>query len=766
MNVRSADVHLHTLDVAAPSGPVVVDAKLRTPKPRSDHLPRPELVGRLREAPGPVVVVRAGAGYGKTTTVRQWIDDDPRPAAWVTLDAGDNDPVVLLRHVVRALGRLSPLSAVEDLLVTEPPPVERGVLPELAQALADGRPPSILVLDDVHLVGSTASGEFLAWLVAVLPAGWTLALVGRAMPQMHLARLVVNHHTLVLRREDLAFSPAECAAVASHTLPAMTADQAAELFEATEGWPAGLYLSLLAIKAAPVPEVVLAGLATSARDLNGYFHEELLRNIDTGVRSFLVGTSVLDRLSGPLCDAVLERRDSAVRLQALSASDNLFVIALDDAPEAYRYHNLFADLLLAELRRSAPDEEAGLRVRAAHWLSDHDEPDAAVDHALAASERALAAEIAGRHGVGFLQSGRIDTVERWLARFADEELREDPLLCLLAGWADLVRGRGDAVVRWLEVSEALDADGPARPGPLPDGTHSLQLARATLAMVHGGGGVKATGANAQAVLDAGPDGSPWWTTARLLAAQAAFLADPSADMVGLAEDAEFATRGHPATHALALAHVAAAHFLRGPAGQGQRAAAAAVAELRAHHLEEFSLTLFVHAVHAWDAARRGASTESSEAASKAGLLLEGIGAIVPRGQCQARLALAEAALLRREDDTAARLVAEAASHLGAEPDAAVLWEWTDRLQATVGRRRREARRLDRVGLTDAERRVLGQLPTHRSLEEIGEVLYVSRNTVKTHAVSIYRKLGVSGRSAAVARAATLGLLDQDGLESG
>lgn len=435
----------HTWSVGESHGGDVVEAKLRTPTLRADQLPRTPLVRRLSEAIGPVVVVRAGAGYGKTTTVRQWVEEDPRPTAWVTVDEADNDPVVLLRHVVRALDRLTPLPEVEALLATEPPPFERGVMPALAQALVDGRAPSIVVLDDAHLLATEATGELLAWLVSVLPDGWILALVGRSMPQMHLTRLVVNHGSLVLRRDDLAFSSDECAAVVAHLLPGTSTDEATELFEATEGWPAGLYLSLLALKATPAPDAMLAGLATSARDLDAYFHEELLRNLAPDLRSFLVRTSVLDRLSGDLCDAVLEREGSAAQLRALSGSDNLFVIGLDDAPDAYRYHHLFADLLRTELRLSAPDDEPGLRVRAARWLSDHDEPDAAVHQALAAGDRALAAEIAWRHGVDFLQSGRVETVERWLARYSEDEMRQDPLLCLLAGWVAMVRGRGGAV---------------------------------------------------------------------------------------------------------------------------------------------------------------------------------------------------------------------------------------------------------------------------------------------------------------------------------
>lgn len=735
-----------------------MEAKIHTPTLRADQWPRTTLVRRLLETVYPVVAAHAGAGYGKTTTVRQWIGEDPRPAAWLTLDTSDDDPVVLVRHLVSALATLQPMAAVEALLSVEPPPLERSVLPVLAEVLAEARSPSILVLDDAHTLSSTTSGDLLAWLASVLPKGWTLALAGRSMPTMHLARLLVNQEATVLRREDLAFSRHECLQFLDRSLPGITSAEADALYDATEGWPAGMYLSLLALKAASDRDVVLAGLATSTRDFAEYFNDELLQSIPPEVTSFLRRTSMLHRLSGPLCDAVLEREGSAALLRQLAESDNLFVVALDDAPDAYRYHRLFADMLLAELRRVDPADEAPLRRRAAAWLSAHGEADAAFQQALLAGDRVQAVEIAHRHLDAHVQRGQVETLARWRAAFTDAEAREDPWLALLSGWVGFVTGKGDDVGRWIEVAASFDQE-----RRLPTGASGdLGRALATLAMVAGQAGVKTTGLHARKVLEAGRHASAWWPVAVLLDAQTTYLADRDADVLELCRAAEFETRGTPSAHAVALAHLALAHFDHGDDELGQRATAAALAELREHHLEGFTLVSFVHAVHALAAARRGAADES-KAAQDTALHLLGVIGSVPRTQCQSRICLGLAALARGDVGCAERLVREASGYLDAEPDAVVLWDGVDRLRAQVEERRRHRRGVDRLGLSDAELRVLAELPTHRSLQEIGDVLYVSRNTIKTHAVSIYRKLGVSGRSAAVERARSFGVFDDEPL---
>lgn len=612
------------------------------------------------------------------------------------------------------------------------------------------------MLDDVQVVEDGTVADLVVWLGASLPVGSTLALVGRSLPSVRLAHHLAGDDAVVLRRDDLAFDDREHRAVVDAALVTLDDGQVDALHERTEGWPAGLQLSLLAARAAPDPAAVLADLPHRAEDLGGYVHEELLHRLAPDLRAFLVQTAVLDRLSPALCDAVLDRRGSGAVLRSLAESENLFVVAHDDDPESLRYHRLFADLLLADLRADHPELEPVLRRRAAAWLDAHGDPDAAVTQALAAGDPALAATIAYRHAHAEMQAGSLGTIDRWRRGFSPDVVRRDPLLLLLNGWADLGLGRVDDVRRWLALAAEAHVD-----GPLPDGTPSLAVARASLAMIYSGDGVKQTRRDARLVREAGPAASPWWGTACMFEAHAAALSDRDADGVALYEDAEFAARGHAATHAVCLSHLAWHRFQTGDEAGGFEAASAASAELRAHHLERYNLTVHVHATAAYAAARQGRRGDYDAAAERTLELVASLAGAVPRSQCQIRLVLAEGALLLGAVGQARELVAAAEPFLAAEPDAVVLWDWVDRLRERLAERRRREGAASRYQLTEAERRVLALLPTHHPLGEIGRELYISRNTVKTHAVSIYRKLGVSSRSAAVDRARALGLLDDD-----
>lgn len=249
----------------------VVEAKLRPPRLRAGELHRDHLVAALCAATVPVVAVHAPAGYGKTTTVRQWIEADPRLSAWLSLDGADNDPVRFLRHVVRAVDGIVPVPRAESLLLVEPPQAS-DVLAAFATALV-GQPPLILVLDDVQVVEDGTVADLVVWLGASLPVGSTLALVGRSLPSVRLAHHLAGDDAVVLRRDDLAFDDREHRAVVDAAPVTLDDGQVDALHERTEGWPAGLQLSLLAARAAPDPAAVLADLPHRAEDLGGYVHE-------------------------------------------------------------------------------------------------------------------------------------------------------------------------------------------------------------------------------------------------------------------------------------------------------------------------------------------------------------------------------------------------------------------------------------------------------------------------------------------------------------
>lgn len=736
----------------------VVPQRLRPPVLRPDVLPRTDLVRHLTSATAPVVVLRAGAGYGKTTALAQWVAADPRAVGWVGLDPSDNDPVVLFRHVVRALadsGR--DVAVAEGLLARTEPQLARVVLPALAEALDVAEPSFLLVLDDVHVLEDRTVCDLLERLLSAVPPGSTIALAGRSMPPLRLSRRVLDGTATELGREDLAFSDAEAAELLALALPDLPGPVADQLVRRTEHWPAGLHLGVLALRDHPDPPQVVEGLLSGDRLAAEYLQEEVLDRVGPPLQDFLLGAACLDRLSGDLCDEALERRDSRQVLQELSDSGNLFVVAVDTDPDAFRIHHLFAELLVAELRRRDPAREVRIRARAAAWHDRHGESDPAVRQALDTGDLDLASRMLFRQIAPAFVRGEGASLQRWIDSFPASRIHQDGLLALAAAWSATIHGRRTELERYLAAARAAEVN-----GPLPDGTASFEVALAALEVVVGVDGVKGIAANADLVRGAGRTGSPWWTLATSVGATCRSLTsndDPAEPL----RAAEVETRGAPAMHAVTLAQLAIAHFRAGDVRDGHRRSGEALAEVRAAGLEHYSMIAIVYCAAAWSAALRNDRVAHDHARERVTGFLEMMNDVVPRFVVQSHLVFTEASLVLRDVDDALRCLEVATGALPMEPDAVVLHEWVDELERRADRLRGYHEVLD---LTAAERRVLEQLVTHRSLGEIGEQLFVSRNTVKTHTLSIYRKLAVSGRSDAVERARALGLVDAGSDRSG
>jgi LuxR family maltose regulon positive regulatory protein len=505
---------------------------------------------------------------------------------------------------------------------------------------------------------------------------------------------------------------------------------------------------LLAWRAGDNPRSVVDHTGLSTALLTGYFQQEFLRTLPDADRRFLLDTAVLDRLSGELCDAVLETSASGDRLEALVRSGNAFVIPSGHTG-VFRYHPLFSDMLLAEFRKAAPDREVELRLRAIEWFDAHGEHNAVVDQALASDGRIDPSPWIFKYIVPLIGRGEVATLGRWLGSFAPQDLRTDPLLALTSAWHALYTNRPDEMERWIETAGTLAHD-----GPLPDGTADMPTAIAAMRMLTAADGVLQTADDARSVRDAGVGSGPWRGVAMLLGTVALQLAGKVTDVRPLFEQAEFETRGMPAAHSVTLAHLAL-DSMRRDDDLADDEIRRALDEVEGNGLTQFRHVSIVYCAKALSDARAGrfeASLQTSDHAEV--LLIDTVG--TPRAQIHHRLVLADAAIDRSDWATANRLVREAAAHLHLEPDARLLHEWVDRLAQRCAR---QAARRHQPDLTPAEQRVLLQLATHFTLGEIADHLYVSRNTVKTHTVSIYRKLGVSGRSEAIERATELGLFD-------
>ena len=401
------------------------------PRPRPGLVPRPRLLARLDEglARGPVLVC-GPAGYGKTVLLADWARRGGPPAAWLSLDPADNDPARFWRHAVAALDRARPGTGdrLGPLLGPPAPSSFQGLVTALINDLAADQ--ALLVLDDYHLIGSPQVHESLAFLVEHRPAGTCVVLASRSDPPLPLARLRARGQLAELRVAELRFTPAEAAQLLQHAASALPDASVAALAARTEGWAAGLQLAALSLRGHDDVAAFVAAFTGSHRYVLDYLAEEVLERQDEQLRTFLLETSVLERLSGPLCDAVTGRAGSQALLEEAERA-GLFVVPLDEVRGWWRYHHLFADLLRARLQAEQPGRVARLHYNAAAWYAEHELAEDAIGHVAAAGEMLWAARIIEQHfDLVHRILGEAATIDRWLSVLPDEVVRSRPRLLL------------------------------------------------------------------------------------------------------------------------------------------------------------------------------------------------------------------------------------------------------------------------------------------------------------------------------------------------
>jgi LuxR family transcriptional regulator, maltose regulon positive regulatory protein len=491
----------------------LVATKLYVPRLRRGLVARPRLVDRLG-GDGRLTLVSAPAGFGKTTLLASWLGPptDDRRVAWLSLDASDDDPVSFWTGVVTALdGAVPGLGAAPLELLQAAPTSTDPVLTALLNELAAVPDEVWLVLDDYHLVRDQEVGRGMTFLVEHLPPHVHVVLSTRADPDLPLARWRVRGELVEIRAVDLRFSSGEAAAYLDEaTGVRLTAEQVQALEGRTEGWIAALQLAAISLQGRDDVAAFIAGFAGDDRYVFDYLVEEVLAHQPQPVRDFLLRSAVLDRLTGPLCDAVLARDDSGAMLQTLERA-NLFLVALDDRREWYRYHQLFADVLRARLAGEQPEQVPVLHERASQWYEQHDLADEAVQHALAAQDVDRAARLVEQAVPMIRRQRREAVVAGWLAALPDDTVRRSPVLSVFAAALRMVAGDLAAVEPRLDDAEAAlaaaEADG-IRPWPE---TQELRTLPSTIAMYRASlaqarGDVEATAEHARRALDlAGPD---------------------------------------------------------------------------------------------------------------------------------------------------------------------------------------------------------------------------------------------------------------------
>jgi LuxR family transcriptional regulator, maltose regulon positive regulatory protein len=454
--------------VAASEQDALLATKLHVPRPQPGFVPRPRLVEALGEglARG-LVVVCAPAGFGKTALLAEWAGSGQRPVAWLSLDTADNDPARFWRHVVAALDRACPgIGERAGPLLGPPPPSSfDGLVTALINELAarPGDDQVLLVLDDYHLIDAQPVHAALTFLLEHLPAGLRLVLTSRSDPPLPLARLRARGQLAELRAGELRFTPDEAAALLRGAAgPGLSSAAAAALAARTEGWAAGLQLAALSLRGQADPAGFVAAFGGSHRYVLDYLTGEVLEQQPEPVRTFLLETSILERLSGPLCDAVTGRADGQVMLEQVERA-GLFLVPLDEVRGWWRYHQLFADLLHARLHQQQPGRVTELHSAAAAWSEQRGLSDDAVRHALGAGDPIWAARLIEQHFDGIFLRGESATVQRWLSGLPAELIRARPRLCLAQAWMALVGGDVDAAGPPLEDAERAPADAADEP---------------------------------------------------------------------------------------------------------------------------------------------------------------------------------------------------------------------------------------------------------------------------------------------------------------
>jgi len=737
------------VSAAHDSPPAVVAAarpgsgRFESPDLHQGTVARRTLMVRIETSGAPVVLMTAPAGSGKTTVAAQIASAAPSHA-WISLDERHNDPSMLAETIVAALA-----SVGGGRRVTAAP--SGGSAEQLVDALDACTARFALVLDDVHHLHDAAALEVVARAMRGIPRGSRLVIASRTELDVRLGTLIAGRSLLHLRGADLAMSAAECAALVADAGLDLSADDVEALARRTDGWPAGV--SLLATATAQQGGTARIGdIGGWEPSVAAYLSEAVLDSQPDDLRRFLIESSVIERLSGPVCDAALQRNDSGRLLRRL-ARGGVPMTALDQRSEEYRLNPLLRDMLAQELRTDHPDALTALHLRTSEWCEQHGDIEAAIHHAREAGAIERAGELVGEALPDYLLR-RPRGIGELLREFPPDELRQVHHLAVARGWDAMCSGAAEGATYWVAVAEGAIAD---MNGHASDAAHGrLALLRAAAAA----GGVAEMARDADQAYRLEPPDSPWRPVACYLeGSAAALMGDLEHARSRLREGDQLAAIGAPVLRPHILAQLSQLAGDENDAEASRELAATAEAVMYEHGLENGSGGAIVEALSALDFAKHGSEAKARDRMDRAAANLAAPGWRPAWMQAQMEIVLAQAHL-QLGDAPAARDLERAARRAIQEGarDATALRRRLTSLRATLDAF--PAVSVPGSGhLTTAELRVLRYLPTHLSFRQIGERLYLSRHTVKTEAISAYRKLGVNSRSDAVRQARELGILE-------
>jgi LuxR family maltose regulon positive regulatory protein len=744
--------------VSAQTQAPLLSTKLHAPDPR-ERIGRQALVARLSGTAGArLALIRAPAGWGKSTLLSQWrsAEQGQRAFAWVTLDSADSDPIRFWAYALEALRTIDPELGSRSLALVRAPGVDLvgEMLPVLIGELEAVQRPLVLALDDYHQLEGDAVHTGMRRLLDYLPSHICVAIATRAEPPLQVPRLRARGQLVEVDADELRFSRAEAAVVLNDLLDlGLTDEDVAALHQRAEGWPAAVYLAGLSLRNRVDRHEFILRFAGDDRHIVDYLGEEVLADLDPDTRELLLRTSILEQVNGPLCDTVADTTGSARKLETLARS-NLFVVPLDDRRDWYRYHHLFRACLNADLRLESAELIPELHRRASRWFGRTGEASAAINHAIAGQDFPAASELLAAHWNEVVSTGGLRTVEMWLMALPEHVVLEDARLCLARAWTSFAKGALDEVLPCLENAEAAPVT-----GPLLDGMTSVASGAATLRASYwlrmGDFGKTVSYAREALALELGP----WRAISANCLGTAFYWLDETAQARQQLEATIEAGRELvPLVALFAEGVLALLDCERQDWNAVSRHLLTARQMIAAAGVGEYWMT-------AGATLAGGLLSEHHDDLAQAEMTIARSLVLYRRGQApvetaNALLHLARVHILEGHDAVADDEINEAAMLIRWCPDPG------PRIQRLLSQTRGRIHTAARVvppptgveELSGGELRVLRLLASNLTQREIGAELFLSLNTIKSHTRSIFRKLGAATREQAVARARELGLI--------
>ena len=735
--------------------PTLVVTKTHKPLNRTRLIRRGQLIDRLIDSRSRQVTrVYAPAGYGKSTLLMQWAETDPfRRFGWVTLEETENDHVLMWRYVLFALQALTPGVADEaQRLIEHPQPDLKAVASAAINGLAEIPGRLVVVLDDYHKITNRACHESIQFFIDHLPMSTQIAFGTRDRSPLSLTKLAASGMVLDIDTTDLQFTFEETQMVLGRASRPVAVEQVAKIHRNTEGWPVGVLLSAKAMASGRAHTYVSDG----QRAIRAYLKEEMLDQMPEDDRLAMVDWSILRRFNGSLANRVSGRGGSATVLEELEHT-NLLLIALDEHGDWYRFHDLLRDVLRHEFGQRSQDHRIAAHSRATEWFLENDDEAEAVHHALEAHDYELASELICGNWLDSMLTGGLETLHEWIDRFPKKALRVYPPLLVAAAWVYAFSGNVEKTRQFEAAARDATYD-----QPMPDGTASYASAVAILRAGLGLRGLTDANEHAELAFQIEPVESPWRPLAAALAGVTRYGLGRYDEAKAALSEAAQSPAGQDGVATYAQGQLALLLMSEGDWEEASRQADQACEVIERIHIGNLLSSGAAQVAAAAVAAHAGKTGLAAQRLNSLARVQGVMSDAIPFDAFQLHLVAAETELAIGNQDAATVHARSASAHLDSFGDGGIFEERLEALLEALEDSDRAV--LDFLSdepeaiLTDRELQILALLRTDLTLREIGDQLFVSRNTAKTHVAHVYKKLGVPDRGAAIARARHLDLI--------